>query len=217
VNRIGLIADWRLTFGTHLGRSTLVLLAVAGALTVAISAISLWRERRRGRTLAILTLRSLAVAACLLVCLQPRLEFGQVSVVPNTVVLLVDASRSMSVAPPDRGPTRSERVAGLMASAAPTFARWESSGHKIEVYGFGEGLTPASRTQLPLPKAEATRIGEALAELRTRFAGRDLGAVVLISDGIDTGSIGRGPHRRRHPQDPGGPGRARAHGLRRGR
>jgi uncharacterized membrane protein len=193
VNRIGLIADWRLTFGTQLGRSTLVLLAVAAALTVAISALSLWRERRRGRTLAILTLRLLAVAACLLVCVQPRLEFGQVSVVPNTVAVLVDASRSMTVAPPDRGPTRSERVTGLLASAEPTFAAWESRGHKIEVYGFGEGLTPASRASLPAPKAEATRIGEALSELRTRLAGRDLGAVVLVSDGIDTGRIGRGP------------------------
>jgi len=193
VNRLALIADWRLTFGTQLGRSTLVLLALAAALTVAVSAISLWRERRRGRTLAILTLRLLAVSACLLVCLQPRLEFGQVSVVPNTVAVLVDTSRSMGVAPPDRGPTRSERAAGLLASAAPTFAAWESSGHKIEVYGFGESLMPASRAQLPLPKAEATRIGEALSELRTRFAGRDLGAVVLISDGIDTGRIGHGP------------------------
>ena len=193
MNRIALIADWRLTFGTQLGRGTLVLLTVAAALTVAISAISLWRERRRGRAVAILTLRLCAVATCLLVCLQPKLEFGQVSVVPNTVVVLVDASRSMNVAPPNRGPTRSERTAGLMASAEPTFAAWEGSGHKIEVYGFGEGLTPASRASLPSPKAEATRIGEALSELRTRFAGRDLGAVVLISDGIDTGRIGHGP------------------------
>ena len=193
MKRIGLIADWRLTFGTHLGRTTLVLLAVAGLLAVAISALSLWRERRRGRTLAILTLRLLAVGACLLVCLQPMLEFGQVSVVPNTVAVLVDASRSMSVAPPDRGPTRSERVAGLLASAAPTFAAWETSGHKVEVYGFGEVLTPASRASLPSPKAEATRIGEALSELRMRLGGRDLGAVVIISDGIDTGRIGRGP------------------------
>ena len=193
MNRIGLISDWRLTFGTQLGRSTFVLLALAGLLAVAISALSLWRERRRGRTLALLTLRMLAVGACLLVCLQPKLEFGQVSLVPNTVAVLVDASRSMSVAPPDRGPTRSDRAAGLLASAAPTFSAWETSGHKVEVYGFGEVLTPVSRASLPSPKAEATRIGEALSELRTRLGGRDLGAVVIISDGIDTGRIGHGP------------------------
>ncbi len=193
MNRLGLVADWRLTFATQLGRTTLVLLVVAAALAVGISGLSLWRERRRGRTVVILTLRLLAVAVCLLVCLQPRLEFGQVSVVPNYVAVLVDVSRSMSVAPPDRGPTRAQRAAALLAGAAPTFAEWEQSGHKVEFYGFGEVLTPASPTALPAPKAEATRIGESLSELRTRFGGRDLGAVVLISDGIDNGRIGRGP------------------------
>jgi len=42
------------------------------------------------------------------------------------------------------------------------------------------------------PQGEATRIGEALSELRGRLAGRDVGGVVLISDGIDTGRIARG-------------------------
>jgi uncharacterized membrane protein len=193
VNRLPLMADWRLTFGTQLGRSTLLLLAIAAVLAVAISALSLWRERRRGRVVVILVLRTLAVAACLLVAVEPKLEFGQVSVVPNYVAVLLDASRSMNVAPPDRSPNRAKRAAAMLANAADTFRAWEASGHKLEIYGFGEGLEPASLTDLPRPKAEATRIGGALSELRTRFAGRDLGAVVLISDGIDTGRIGHGP------------------------
>jgi uncharacterized membrane protein len=99
----------------------------------------------------------------------------------------------MTVAPPDRGPTRAERAAAAIANASATFAAWEEGGHKVEFYGFGEVLEPASRLGVPAPKAEATRIGEALSELRTRFAGRDLAAVVLVSDGIDTGRIGQGP------------------------
>jgi uncharacterized membrane protein len=199
VNRLALIADWRLTFGTQLGRGTLLLLGVAAVLAVAISGLSLWRERRRGRAVALLLMRLLAVSACLFVVLQPRLEFGQTSIVPNYVAVLVDASRSMGVAPPDRGPTRMDRAAGLLADAASTFAEWESHGHKVEMYSFGEVLAPMARPApaaphaFPAPKAEATRIGEALSELRTRFAGRDLGAVVLVSDGIDIGRIGKGP------------------------
>ena len=193
MNRLPLYADWRLTFGTQLGRGTLVLLLGVALLAAAISALSLWRERRRGRAPVLLGLRVLAISACLLVTLEPRFEFGQVSVVPNYVAVLVDTSRSMSVAPPDRGPNRAERAAGLLANAADTFAAWEGGGHKLEFYGFGEVLEPAARAGPPPPKAEATRIGEALSELRTRFAGRDLGAVVLISDGIDTGRIGAGP------------------------
>ncbi len=195
MNPIRLMADWHLTFATRFGKSTLLLLSLAAGLTVAISALSLWRERRGGlgRTLFLLVLRLLAVAVCLLVVLQPRLEFGQVSLVPNYVAVLVDTSRSMNVASPDRRRTRYQREQALLADGAPTFAAWEKGGHKVEFYGFGEFLTPTSPTSLPPPKAEATRIGEALSELRTRFAGRDLGAVILLSDGIDTGRIGHGP------------------------
>jgi len=193
MNQLRLLADWRLAFASQLGRSTLVLVAVAAGLAVAISAVSLWRERRGGRAFLIFGLRLLAIATCALVAAQPRLEFGQVSVVPNHVAVLVDSSRSMNVAAPDGSGSRWQRAERALAEAASTFSSWETSGHKVEVFGFGEALTPAGRSNLPAPKAEATRIGEGLSELRGRFAGRDLGAVVLVSDGIDNGRIGRGP------------------------
>ena len=37
---------------------------------------------------------------------------------------------------------------------------------------------------------DATRLREALADLRARYEGRDLGGVVLVSDGVDNGRIG---------------------------
>src|SRR6185369_13081283 len=58
---------------------------------------------------------------------------------------------------------------------------------------FGEGVAPALPGNLREPVADATRIGEALGDVRARYAGRVLGAVVLLSDGIDTGRIGEGP------------------------
>jgi len=193
VNHLRLIADWRLAFGTQLGRGTMVLLGGVALLALAVSALSLWRGRRRGHVVPLLLLRAAAIGACLLVCLEPKFEFSQVSVVPNYVAVLLDNSRSMSVSPPERGPTRAERAAKIVASAAGTFADWEAAGHRLEFYTFGEALAPTTRATPPLPKADTTRIGEALSELRTRFAGRDLGAVIIISDGIDTGRIGRGP------------------------
>jgi uncharacterized membrane protein len=193
VNRLRLVADWNLVLGTPLGRGTLVTLGILALLALVLSAISLRRGRRRGHVLLLVLLRGLALLACLLVCLEPKLEFSQVSVVRNYVAVLVDVSRSMSVSPPDRGPTRAERAASIVASAAPTFAGWKADGHRLEIYTFGEALAPSTRAAAPAAKAESTRIGEALSELRARFAGRDLGAVILISDGIDTGRIGRGP------------------------
>src|SRR5207237_9146293 len=113
---------------------------------------------------------------------------------PNHGAGVVGTSRSMAVAPPDGKHPRFERAAALVKEAAPLFAEWEKAGHRVELYSFGEVLSPATPESLAsAPRAEATRIGEALSELRGRYAGRDLGGVVIISDGIDTGRVGRGP------------------------
>jgi uncharacterized membrane protein len=186
--------DWRLTLGaaSHLGRLAVALLVAAAAVSIALSALSLIEERRaRGGLL--FALRVLGVAACLLTALQPTVELRQVTHVPNRVALLVDASRSMTVRPPDGGPTRADRAATLLERAAPRLGAWQKAGHEVDLFTFGESVAPATAAGLRDPNADATRIGEALGDVRARYAGRDLGAVVLISDGIDTGRIGEGP------------------------
>jgi uncharacterized membrane protein len=187
--------DWRLTLGAgaHFGRLGVVLLMAVAVLAVAFSALSLVEERR-GRGFLLLLLRTAGVAACLATALQPALELRQIIPVSNAVAVVVDTSRSMEVRPPDGGPSRAERAAALVDRAAPEFARWEKDGHRVDLYTFGEVLAPATTQSLhAAPSADATRIGEALGDLRARYAGRDLGAVVLISDGVDTGRIGEGP------------------------
>lgn len=186
--------DWRLVIGSHLDRGTLVLICAAAGFAIALSAVSLIWEKRRARAAGLLALRVGGVLACLMVALQPSLELGQVARVPNHVAVLVDGSRSMAVTPPDGGKPRYERAANLIKEAGPLFQSWEQNAHRVELYSFGEVLSPASADSLAgQPRAEASRLGEALSELRGRYAGRDLGGVVLVSDGIDTGRVGRGP------------------------
>ncbi|HEX7597683.1 MAG TPA: hypothetical protein VF518_05675, partial [Polyangia bacterium] len=60
------LTDWRVTVGAQLGRPWLVLVCVAAALAVAVSAFSLWREPGRRRAILLLLLRLLAVGSCLL-------------------------------------------------------------------------------------------------------------------------------------------------------
>jgi uncharacterized membrane protein len=206
----------------HLGRAGVALAIAVAVLAIAMSAVSLYQgsrglgggpgERgarrpaagdpagapmagsRRGRWWLLLLLRAGGVLACLLAVLEPALELRQIVRVPNHVAVLVDGSRSMEVRPPDGGASRAERAAELIRRAAPQFAAWQAAGHRVDLYSFGEGLAPVTPESLRSPPTgEATRTGEALAEVRARYAGRDLGGVVLISDGIDTGRIGEGP------------------------
>jgi uncharacterized membrane protein len=185
--------DWRIALGSHLPRGLLVVICAAAGFAIAFSAVSLLWERKRGRAALLLLLRAMAIGVCLTVALQPVLELGQVTRVPNHVAVLVDGSRSMTVRPPD-GKERYLRAADVIQSAGTQFEEWRRQGHKVDLYSFGESLQPTDPKSLRLPpKAEATRIGEGLAELRGRYAGRDLGAVIIVSDGIDTGRVGRGP------------------------
>ena len=189
--------DWHLAIGSQLPRPLLVLVCAAAGFAIAFSAVSLFWERRRGRAALLLGLRTLAVATCLLVALQPMLELGQVTRVPNHVAVLVDSSRSMTVKPPEgqaQGKPRYVRAAEAIDAAAPLFDSWRKSGHRVDLLSFGENLSPTDAAGLRAePKGEATRLGETLAELRSRYAGRDLGGVVIVSDGIDTGRVGKGP------------------------
>src|SRR6185436_19457252 len=193
VNEIA-ATQWHVVIGSHLDQVTLVLICTAAGFAVALSAVSLIWEQRRARAAGLFALRFLGVAACLMVALQPSLELGQVARVPNHVAVVVDTSRSMAVSPPDSKHPRYQRAADLIKQAAPLFQQWEREGHRVELYSFGESLSPATPESLASPpRAEATRIGETLSELRGRYAGRDLGGVVIVSDGIDTGRVGRGP------------------------
>jgi len=190
---LSLLSDWRLVWGTQLSRGWCVFLCVVATAAIAISAVALWRERRRGRARLLLGLRTAAVLLCLIVALQPRLEFGQVTVIPNHVAVILDMSRSMGVVPPDRGPGRSARALAILKTAEPTLTEWSENGHPVGFYSLGESLSPTSREALSAPPlGETTRLGEAVGELYERMAGRDVGAVVILSDGIDTGRLGTG-------------------------
>ncbi len=185
--------DWHVVVGARLPHGAVAVLVGAAALALVLSAVTVIRARRRHGA-PVLLLRAAALGASLAVALQPTLELRQIVRVPNRVAVLVDASRSMDVRPPDGGPSRAERAAKLLDGPSSERAAWERDGHRVDIYTFGEGLVPSTVDALrATPTADATRMGEALAELGARYAGHDLGAVVLISDGIDTGRIGKGP------------------------
>jgi len=186
--------DWRLTSGADLSHRFVVVLVVAACVGWAFSAFSLWWDRHSPRSAAgLIALRTLSMGLALAVALQPSLELRQVMHVPNHVAVLMDTSRSMAVRAPGGGASRAERAQALWKAGTEARQRWEREGHLVDLFGFDEGLQSLAPAALAdPPKGDATRLGEALAEVRTRYGGRDLGAVVIVSDGIDTGRIGNG-------------------------
>ena len=131
--------DWHLTVGARLSPTLLTLLVVAAVAALALSAFGVLRDRRPG-AVRVIVLRAAALAACLLAALQPTMDLRQIVRLPNRVAVLVDASRSMDVRPPNGGPSRAQRAATLLHDATALREAWTRDGHRLDLYTFGEGL-----------------------------------------------------------------------------
>ena len=143
--------------------------------------------------------------------LQPAIQLENVTRLPNRVAVLVDASESMAPAGAARQPTRAERAAAAhrqgqarlrrlahahLSTSTPSAAAVATVYSRSDVATPGEGgadLTSSSEEQLARAAPGARRrppaargAGRAARPLR----GRDLGGVVVLSDGIDNGRFG---------------------------
>lgn len=180
---IGAYNDWRLVATTTLGTVVLSVIGVALLAAVVVGSRSLGRIERKRRALLI-ALRVLAALWVLALVLRPAIELRAVSRVKSRVALMVDASRSMGLATP--GGTRSELVSKHLAVNADRYAEL-SQRAVIESAIFGDRVHSMDRLPDPLRADEPrTDIGRALSETSWQSSGRELGAVILYSDGADT-------------------------------
>ncbi|MCC7381034.1 MAG: hypothetical protein IT384_04350 [Deltaproteobacteria bacterium] len=179
----GAFNDWRLIASTTLSVEWRVALAVLIGVAFVLSALGLSGVGRRRRRL-LLVLRAVAAAAVLGLILMPAIELRAVSKVRSRIALLVDASRSMSLATPSG--TRAERVAQHLSESQAELDRLAREA-VLERALFGERLRLVDAFPAPLPTEERrTDLARALLDVSAQSSGRELGAVVLYSDGTDT-------------------------------
>lgn len=179
----GAYNDWQLVATTTLPNWLIITIAIVLLASVAASAFGLRRVTGTRRYL-LLGLRILAAVWVMILVLQPAIELRAVSRVRTRVALLADTSRSMSIATPDG--TRAEVVAEHLRDNR---GRFEALAERavIEPMTFGERTHPVERLPEPLPTDEGhTDLLRALNEVSWQSSGRELGAVILYSDGADT-------------------------------
>lgn len=181
--RVVLLSSWE--------APALALAAVLAVVAVLLSARGYRRQRPRVRALLI-ALRTAAVACVLLVTLQPALRERSVTRLPNHIGVLVDLSASMAIGERRDGPNRLTLARALLERSEGRFRRWRDTRH-VDLYGFHRDLAnwPAKGAAVEAT-GSATRIRSVLEQVRGRYRGTELAAVVLISDGADNGRFGRG-------------------------
>jgi uncharacterized membrane protein len=181
--------DHRWVFLSPWGRLGLYL---GGAAVTAIVILS-WRASRGAsvmRRALLVGLRGGAATVALIVFLEPAVELRQVAREPNRIAVLIDDSKSMSLAESKSGPTRIERARRLLTSSQVALAKWEKD-HKIDYYTFSDTVAATTTLALAADRAQgkSTLIRKALEFVRGRYEGHDLAGIVLISDGAATGSF----------------------------
>ena len=146
------------------------------------SLIELRGEPKRARALTLGALRIATALAALVVALQPTWTGERVQRAEGRLAVLVDASRSMTVAADG---------ASRAAEAAALLGRWSDApgGDAASVHRFGSQLRPSSLRELAdgyETIEDETRIVASALELARDDTSGELGAVVVVSDGAES-------------------------------
>ncbi|ACY16586.1 glutamine amidotransferase [Haliangium ochraceum] len=175
------------------GRVGVIAGVVAAALACALGVVTSRRAHTPLLRAALIALRCGAALSALVLFLQPAVELRQVAREPNHLAILVDTSASMALAEDPEGPRRIDRARALLAASAETLRAWQDR-HRVDIFAFDESLVSSSLAAVAEdePAGRATRIYQALDQVRARYDGADLAGLVLISDGVATGGFADG-------------------------
>ncbi|MFZ4749738.1 MAG: hypothetical protein ACOYMM_04420 [Phycisphaerales bacterium] len=189
------------------------LMVALGAVVIAV-----WSYRRlqgaakplsRALRTALVVLRSASILLLALLVSGPSVRFERTRVEPDRLVVLVDRSRSLTIADAPGGGTREDQlartlrgaegvlaeIAGAGAASAPTAAGAGDGlgvGKELDVVGFSGGAfsLPAQGVRiadaLGAAEGERTDLDAALRQAIARSAGKPLSGVLLFSDGRST-------------------------------
>lgn len=173
----------------------IIALVIIGLLVLGISAYDL-RTLKSYRRWTLVGLRATVYALAVLLLLEPALDLKNISKVKNHIAVVLDASRSMSLRVDDGQERRIDRTVAALKQLEATMTA-ENPDHQFTFFTYGKELRGSSLAALKAlePTEESANLTAALDSVREQFDGRDLGGVIVLSDGIDTGAIGRRVHR----------------------
>lgn len=167
---------------------------VTALLAAVLVAVPPDRTRAGGRRLAALvTLRLLAFVALVLCLVRPTIVSVRKSRQPSVVIVLADASESMTVPDGPDGKTRWEEMRGALEAAAPAAVQLAQSGDfALDTWLFDRDLRPVESVAgrpfaldewRSLESRGETALGAALDDAIRAVAGRSVAGVVVLSDG----------------------------------
>ncbi len=161
---------------------------VAGALSLALLGVVLLTYPQRvahlpvGTRRTLITLRVLSALVLAFAMFRPAIQYTERDERGARLVVLMDASRSMTTPDAPKGLTRREALVALLKDHEE---KLKKIGEQVDLQllDFADDVTPASTAPATGGMGQFTAIGKALAEVFKQDSARRLVGVVLMSDG----------------------------------
>ncbi|HET8939779.1 MAG TPA: glutamine amidotransferase [Polyangiales bacterium] len=170
----------QLRFAVPGGTTAAVVLALCACALIAFGIYELRAVENVARRRWLALLRLLSALLALVCATQPEWVVARVEEIPGRIAVLLDSSRSMLIRDGD-----SDRLTHAVERLQQFFDRAQE---KPALFAFGREVAPITRNTLSasLVPSDDTRMLHALTSLQSDQAA-DLGAVLLVSDGVDRG------------------------------
>lgn len=172
----------------HAPRLELVVLIVAAVAVWAWWSYGRQSASRGGAGRALLaTVRTISTLLVLLCLAGPVLRTRKQEDSQTIVAAAIDVSRSMGLPAADGAASRLERAQGALHLLTEKLTR---AGIDVRIYAIGASARPTTAEQLARMSAadDSTHLAAALREIVQAARGAALDAIVLLSDGVETGS-----------------------------
>jgi uncharacterized membrane protein len=131
------------------------------------------------RAWAIWGVQSTLIALLLALLWRPVMVVSELNSQQNVIAVVIDDSRSMSIADVD-GKTREEAALAALNHGLLTGLQ---SRFQTRIYKLGSSLSRADQLQSIAPSETATHLGDGLKQLAADTTDLPIGAVLLLSDG----------------------------------
>lgn len=150
---------------------------------------SLSRIRSRYKKAFLFSLRALTFLLLMLILFRPELEFNKSRLLKNTIAVLLDNSKSMSIKTFPEEKPRLDIVRRVLQENQDYFEKLKED-YQVDFYFVSDQVTPVSGTDIDARyRAQGinTDLNGALRDIKKRYEGKSLQGVMLFSDGADLG------------------------------
>lgn len=166
----------------HLTRMWMLIATIAALLLVAsiVSYLVMPSSASRGKKLLLIGLRTLAVAAALILLLDPHLTKQETFREEMELAVLLDASASMAFTDEVDGRTRYEAARHYLSSQLQPSL---DADYTLKFYTFGDSAEPAADLGAVEPRQTQSDLAAALEKVLAEGRDVPLGGMVVLSDG----------------------------------